>query len=264
MILPALIVGAAAFLTAGLTLYSGFGLGTLLLPVFALFFPVEVAVGATAVVHGANNIFKILVVGRHADRSLVLGFGLPAILAAFAGAALLGYVSGFDELASYQLGGRRASITPVKLVMAHLMLAFALFELVPGLKNLRFQRKHLLVGGLLSGFFGGLSGHQGALRSAFLVKTGVSTETFVGTNAVIGFLVDMARIATYVALFLLAGTESPIGASQWPLILAGTLAAFAGVLLGKRFLRKITMKTVRSLTGVLLLGIALALGAGVV
>jgi len=54
----------------------------------------------------------------------------------------------------------------------------------------------LLVSGLtlFSGFFGGLSGHQGALRSAFLTKTGVSPQAFVGTNAVIGFMVDMVRM----------------------------------------------------------------------
>ena len=40
-----LAVALAALFAAGLTLYSGFGLGTLLLPVFALFYPVEVAVG---------------------------------------------------------------------------------------------------------------------------------------------------------------------------------------------------------------------------
>ena len=49
-----LAVALAALFAAGLTLYSGFGLGTLLLPVFALFYPVEVAVAATAMVHGAN------------------------------------------------------------------------------------------------------------------------------------------------------------------------------------------------------------------
>ena len=59
-----LIIALCAFLASGLTLYSGFGLGTLLLPVFAIFFPVEVAVGATALVHGANNILKVAVVGR--------------------------------------------------------------------------------------------------------------------------------------------------------------------------------------------------------
>lgn len=44
------LVAVAALSISTLTLYSGFGLGTLLMPVFALFFPVEVAVVATAVV----------------------------------------------------------------------------------------------------------------------------------------------------------------------------------------------------------------------
>lgn len=50
-----LLVTVAAVTVSALTLYSGFGLGTLLMPVFALFFPVQVASGATAVVHAANN-----------------------------------------------------------------------------------------------------------------------------------------------------------------------------------------------------------------
>ena len=145
-----------------------------------------------------------------------------------------------------------------------LMPVFALFELLPRLRDLKFDRKHLILGGILSGFFGGFSGHQGALRSAFLVKVGVSTEAFVGTNAVIGFMVDMARISTYAALFFLAKNASPFGPDQWSLILTGILAAFVGVMIGKRLLHKITMKTVQTLTGFLLLGIALALGTGIV
>ena len=43
------IVCSSALVIALLTLFSGFGLGTLLMPAFALFFPVEVAVAATAV-----------------------------------------------------------------------------------------------------------------------------------------------------------------------------------------------------------------------
>jgi hypothetical protein len=48
-----LIICVVAFAVSGLTLFSGFGLGTLLMPAFALFFPVAVA--ATAVVHLANE-----------------------------------------------------------------------------------------------------------------------------------------------------------------------------------------------------------------
>jgi hypothetical protein len=258
------IVAFAAVFVSGLTLFSGFGLGTLLMPVFALFFPVEVAVAATAIVHGANNIFKIGLVGKHADKTLVVGFGVPAIIAAFAGAAALGYVSHFGEIARYSLGSRTAVVTPIKLTMGMLMLVFALFELLPWMRELRFDRKYLLLGGILSGFFGGFSGHQGALRSAFLAKVGVSTEAFVGTNGFIGFMVDMARILTYAGMFVLAKTISPIGQDQWPLILTGILSAFIGVMIGKQFLHKITMKTVQTLTGVLLLGIAFALGSGII
>ncbi len=249
-----LTVGAAALMVSGLTLYSGFGTGTLLMPVFALFFPIELAVAATAIVHGANNIFKMAVVGRHADRSMVLRFGVPAILAAFAGAAVLVYLSEFAELARYSLGSRIAVVTPIKLIMGILMLIFAFFELLPVLRDLKFHPKYLFLGGVLSGFFGGLSGHQGALRSAFLVKVGISTQAFVGTNAAIGFMVDMARIFTYALFFFAAKTTAPFGMDQWPLIATGIIAAFTGVLTGKRFLHMVTMKTVQTPTGILLLG----------
>ncbi len=255
---------SSALLTAAVALYSGFGLGTVLMPVFALFFPVEVAVAATAIVHGSNNIFKIALIGRLADRSLVLRFGIPAIVAALLGALALGYVSGLGQLGTYQLGHRTAVVTPLKLLMAVLMFIFALFELLPGLRHITFDRRYLFLGGLLSGFFGGLSGHQGALRSAFLVKVGVSTEAFVGTNAVIGFMVDVARLSTYAVLFFLTQTTSPIAPEQWPLIWAGVGAAWAGVVIGKRFLHKVTMKTVQAVTGFLLLLIAMALGSGLV
>ncbi|MFQ6676338.1 MAG: sulfite exporter TauE/SafE family protein, partial [Fidelibacterota bacterium] len=51
------LIAAVAFVASGLTLFSGFGLGSILMPVMAIFFPVEVAISATALVHLANNIF---------------------------------------------------------------------------------------------------------------------------------------------------------------------------------------------------------------
>ena len=256
-------VALAALVAAGLTLYSGFGLGTLLLPVFALFFPAEMAVVATAMVHGANNLFKVSLLGRHADREVVLNFGLPAIVAAVLGALALGWM--------VQLGSSQTSdfnteaffvITPVKLVIGLLMIGFALFELMPRFRLLEFDRRYLPLGGVLSGFFGGLSGHQGALRSAFLAKAGLTTERFVASNAVIGFGVDLTRISVYVALFTAAGGH--VGDfNGWPLVMTGAVSAFCGVLLGKRLLHKVTMASVRTLVGILLFGVGLALVTGV-
>ena len=257
------VVGLAAFFAAGLTMYSGFGLGTLMLPVFSLFFPVEVAVVATALVHGANNVFKVSLLGKFADWQIVGRFGIPAIVAAMLGAAALGWFARFDLGWSYQLVGAQAEITPVKLVIGVLMFGFALFELLPRFRKLEFDRKYLPLGGVLSGFFGGLSGHQGALRSAFLAKTGLDTQAFVGSNAVIGFMVDLTRIVVYGWLLYLAGAG--LGSFDgWTMVAVGSLAAFAGVLVGKRFLHKVTMRSIQTLVGLLLFAVAIGLVTGLI
>lgn len=84
-----IIITLAAFAAAILTFFSGFGLGTILAPVFAIFFPVEMAVALTGVVHFCNNLFKIVLVGRKTDIIVLIRFGVPAILASFIGAWLL-------------------------------------------------------------------------------------------------------------------------------------------------------------------------------
>lgn len=61
-----IVIAIASFITSFITFYSGFGLGTLLMPVYALFFPMEVAIASTAMVHGANNILKLVLVGKSA------------------------------------------------------------------------------------------------------------------------------------------------------------------------------------------------------
>lgn len=257
-----LAVAFAALFAAGLTLYSGFGLGTLLLPVFALFYPIEIAVGATAVVHGANNVFKVSMLGRHANWKVVIRFGLVAIVSAVLGAALLGALAGTGSQLQWRLAGLAGTTTPLKLLMGTLMLLFAVIELAPRFRRLQFDQRYLPLGGFLSGFFGGLSGHQGALRSAFLVKTGLTTEAFVGTSSVIGLMVDVVRILTYAGFMLLAGTVFTVPPGSGGLVFTGILAAFSGVLIGKRYLHKVTMAAVQSLTGVLLLAIAVLLAGG--
>lgn len=259
-----IVVSIAALVVSALTLFSGFGLGTLLMPVFALFFPLEVAVAATAVVHAANNVVKVSAFGRGADWKVVARFGIPAVFCAFLGAAALGALSGTEPLFRYTVGTHVALVTPLKLLMAVLMVGFALFELLPSLRDLEFDRRWLPLGGVFSGFFGGLSGHQGALRSAFLAKVGLTTRAFVGTNAVIGFFVDAARLVVYGAMFT-TGQAAAVGEhGGWELVGVATIAAFAGVFAGSRLVKKVTMAIVQTITGVLLLAVAVVLGAGLI
>ena len=75
--------------------------------------------------------------------------------------------------------GHQLEVYTINLVVASLMAFFALFEIVPKLKSIQFDKNKLSFGGMISGFFGGLSGHQGALRSAFLIRYGLSKDVFI-------------------------------------------------------------------------------------
>jgi len=256
------VVCLTALVVSGLTLFSGFGLGSLLMPAFAFFFPVEVAVAATAIVHLANNLFKVGLIGNWADWSVAARFAVPAAIAAVFGALLLGRVAETPPLVEYTLAGRPFSITPVKLTIGVLIAAFALLEGAPALDRLSLDRRFVPVGGALSGFFGGLSGHQGALRSAFLVRLGLGREALLGTMGVAAVVVDVARLAVYGTTFFARDVATLQERGGLGLIGAATVSAFTGTYLGSRLVRKVTLRAVhRIVTGMLLL-LALALSSG--
>jgi uncharacterized protein len=191
------VVCGVALLASALTFFSGFGLGTLLLPAFLLFFPVEKAIALTAIVHFLNGGLKLVLVRRYVDFGVALRFGVPAIVGAYVGAQLLLLAVDAPPLGSYVLFGRTFVVTPAKFVIGALLLVFSLLEVMPRLRDFTFPPRFLPVGGLLSGFFGGLSGMQGALRSAFLVKSGLSKEAYIATGAAVAFVIDIARLSVY-------------------------------------------------------------------
>lgn len=254
-----IIIALAAFFASLLTLFSGFGLGTLLTPVFGLFFPLHVAVALTGAVHLANNLFKLALLGKNASLDLVLRFGLPSVAGGFVGAQMLVTLSKLPALHVWHWGEHRCEMTWMKICIAVLMVFFVGMELVPALANRRFASRYLTLGGLLSGFFGGLSGHQGALRSAFLVQAGLTKEQFVATGVAVACLVDLTRLPVYFSRFDAAGLWQ-----EWPLLCTATLCAFAGAYLGAKFLKKVTLGTVQTLTTAMILMIALLLAAGII
>jgi uncharacterized protein len=251
------IISLVAFLTAILTFFSGFGLGTILAPVFAIFFPIEIAIALTGVVHFTNNLFKIVLVGRNASKAVLIRFGIPAILAAFIGAWLLIRITELPALVHYEMWGRALMITPVKLIIALLLITFSILEILPAFQKVQFGRDKLVLGGILSGFFGGLSGIQGALRSAFLIKSGLSKEAFIGTGVVIASMVDFTRLSVYAARFSASALHENL-----PLLLSATLSAIAGAFLGKKLLKKVTLRSIQIIVAVMLIMISAAIGMG--
>lgn len=250
-----LLIPAVALAASLITLISGFGLGTLLLPVFAIIFPLEVAILLTAVVHLLNNLFKLGLLWKNIHWPTVLRFGVPGILGAYLGARLMLSLGTRDAL--YQ--GVLHPVDPLDIVIAGLMLVFGLFEISRTLNELSLPSNWMVPGGLISGFFGGLSGHQGALRSLFLLRSGLGTEAFIASGVAIACLVDLTRLPTYVYGGTIRGIQD-----QWPLLTAATLAAFIGAWWGKMLIPKMTMRGVQIIVGVLILAIAVLLASGIV
>ncbi|CDI04465.1 conserved membrane hypothetical protein [Candidatus Competibacter denitrificans Run_A_D11] len=256
------IIGVVALLASTLTLFSGFGLGTVLTPVFVLFFPVPLAVAATAIVHFANNLFKFALLAKQADWTVVIRFGIPAAVAALVGALLLDRFDRLPPLLVYQWGASSHEITVLKMLMGLLMIGFALLELWPRFQALAFPARYLPLGGVLSGFFGGLSGNQGPFRAAFLIKLGLSKEAFVATGVVLAIIVDITRLLVYGSGFL-ADHFSRSQELVLP-VAVGTLCAFAGVMIGTRLLKKITLRTVQRVVAGMMLLIGFGLMTGLV
>jgi uncharacterized membrane protein YfcA len=254
-----LLIPIVALLASALTFFSGFGLGTLLLPAFALFFPIDVAIALTAIVHFLNNVFKFVLVKKHIDWKIAVQFGIPALIFALLGALLLDKITYATIIAEYTINNTVFQITIMKSVVAILLIFFALFELLPKLKNLQFPKKYLPVGGILSGFFGGLSGHQGALRSAFLTKVGLSKEAFIATGVSIACLIDISRMSVY-----FTNISKVKGNLNINLVIIATLAAFIGVYFGNKLVKKITINTVQKIVAFMIIVFAIALGFGIV
>lgn len=255
--LSAIIVCAVALLASGLTFFSGFGLGTLLLPAFALFYPIEQAVALTAVVHFLNGLFKLWLVRRHMIVRVVLLFGLPALAASFLGAWVLLWLSEVKPIVSYSLLGREILVAPTKLVVGILLLLFSTAELTHRFRSLSFAPRYLPLGGIVSGFAGGLAGMQGAPRSAFLAKSGLSKEQFVATGAMVGLLIDISRLSVYMPAFL-----AEWASLEYPILAAAVLAALIGTLVGNRYLKSVTMKGVQRVVAIMLFAAALGLISG--
>lgn len=253
------LISAVAFITAMLTFFSGFGLGTILTPVFMIYFPVDLAIALTGIVHFLNNLFKLALVGKGANKNVLVRFGIPAIIASFAGAWILVHITEVQPLFSYDIFGKHIQVFPAKFIVSLLLLLFALLDLFPLLSKLQFETKHMAFGGFLSGFFGGLSGNQGALRSAFLIRSGLSKESFVATTVVLSCFVDFTRLSVYASRISLTDVNSNL-----TVLVCASLAAFSGAFIGNRLLKKVTIQFVQTTVAIMLILLSLALGAGLI
>lgn len=214
---------AATFLAAALTVPAGFGLATMITPVVFLWLEPHEAVAVVAIVHGSHNAWKLKVLRESVDYSSVRRFGWAMVIGALLGATLN---TVFESNLLLLLVGVALVVLPV-------------LSVTERWTKIRLPESEDRIGGFGSGFFGGLTGHQGALRAMFLQKRLPDKAEYAATAAVLALVVDATRIPVYVAL---EGWQ--ILEAGW-LIVGLVLAAILGVQLGKRWLKKWKSERIR-------------------
>lgn len=252
------VVALVALTASMLTFFSGFGLGTILMPVFALFFPIQTAIALTAIVHLLNNLFKLTLVYRSINHKILLRFGVPAILFSFIGAYLLGYLDNSSMvLFEYSVASKTFTIKWNAFVVGLILLVFSVLELSSRFDNWQVASKWQPFGGMITGFFGGLSGHQGALRSVFLLKAGLDKNSFIATGVAIACLVDFARISIY-SFSINDFIENKVVLS------VAVLSAFAGAYFGNKLFKKTSFAFLKWTVGVFMMIVSLLIISGVI
>ena len=230
-----LVVTAAALIAGAIASVAGFGIGSLLTPLFALQTGTKLAVAAVAIPHFVGTLQRYWLLRRHVDRRVLLGFGLASAAGGLAGALLHAWLS--SRILTIVFGG--------------LLMLAAIAELTGWMQKVRWGRRVAWVAGALSGAFGGLVGNQGSIRSAAMLGFDVPKESFVATATAIGLFVDGARLPVYLI------TQWREIAAVWPLLAAAIVGVMIGTVAGARVLKRIPHAVFRRLIAVLLFALGI-------
>ncbi|MEJ2240884.1 MAG: sulfite exporter TauE/SafE family protein [Candidatus Bathyarchaeota archaeon] len=171
----------AAFFSEVIGTMAGFGSSTIFLPVALFFFDFKTALILVAFFHMSGNIGRITFFRHGFNRRLLLTFGVPSIILTILGSLLINYIS--SEI--------------LKGVLGVFLIVFSLTSLLKPGFSFPSSTKNSVIGGSISGFFAGLIGTGGALRSAFLTSFNLKKSVYIATAAAIALAVDVTRIPIY-------------------------------------------------------------------
>jgi uncharacterized protein len=206
-------LAVVAVLSGATAAVVGFGIGSLLTPLLALRVGMPAAIAAIALPHAAATALRFWRLRATVDWKVIHRFGLLSAAGGLAGALLYA-----------RLGGRELTFT-----LAGLLILTGLSSLTGIMRRLSSAPAAGLLGAL-SGFFGGLAGNQGGLRSAALLAFQLPPVTFVATATATALLVDAARTPIYL------WRAGPDLLALWLPITVATVGVLGGTVLGERIL----------------------------
>ncbi len=214
---------AVTLIAAALTVPAGFGLATMLTPVVLFWLPPHEAIAVVAIIHGAHNAWKLKLLKSNIDYTAIKRYGWALILGAVIGAFLHSYIPS----------------DPLLLLVGVALIILPILSVTERWTNFRLPESEDRIGGFGSGFFGGLTGHQGALRAMFLQKRLPDKVSYAATASLLALAVDLTRIPIYLAF------EGRTIVDEYVLISALVLSAIVGVNLGKIWLTKWKQSKIR-------------------
>jgi uncharacterized membrane protein YfcA len=226
-----LVVAATAVVAGAIAGVSGFGVGSLLTPVFAVTYGTKAAVAIVAIPHLVGTAVRFVSLWRQVDRQVLLRFGALSAAGGLVGALL----------------NARIGSSALTLVFAGLLLLAGAVSLASLTERMRLGGKAAWAAGALSGLFGGLVGNQGGIRAAALLGFDLRKVSFVATATAVALVIDGARLPVYLAT---QGADIRDAGATIAVAVAGVLV---GTLGGVRLLRRIPEAAYRRIIGVLLL-----------
>lgn len=216
---------------------TGFGTSALMIPVLVIFFPPVETIFLVAIIHWFGNIWKVSLFRKGFDLWLVALFGVVGLATSYLGA----FVS---------LGANEQIL--LRLLGAFLA-GYALFLIFQSKFKIPAGNATALSGGALSGFFAGMFGIGGAIRSMFLSAFDLPKAVYIATAGAIGIMVDSTRIVTYFT----GGATLP--KELWYGLLLFIPISFLGAQIAKRIVDKIPQNKFRVVIAVFLFAIGLKL-----
>jgi uncharacterized membrane protein YfcA len=241
----AIVVFFVAALAGAIAALSGFGIGSLLTPLLALQMDAKLAVAVVSLPHLIGTAARFASLKEHVDKRVFWNFGLLSAAGGLAGALLNAY----------------AASRALVIVFACLLLFAGVSGLTGLAERMRFGRRAAWIAGASSGFFGGMVGNQGGIRSAALLGFSIPKEAYVATATAVGLIVDGARMPVYFV------TQWNGLTSQWALIAVAVAGVLTGTFGGVHLMRRISELAFRRSVSVLVtaLGVYMMLkGIGLV
>lgn len=224
-----------ALIAGGVAAVSGFGIGSLLTPLLASRYGTKLAVAIVSIPHLAATVVRFAGLRRQLDRRIFLNFGILSAAGGLLGALL-------DAKAN----------SPILAVVFGCLLMFAGISGLSGLMDrLRFGRRAAWIAGALSGFFGGLVGNQGGIRSAALFGFDIKKEALVATATAVALIVDGARMPVYLTV------ERKGILSAWPVLVITIIGVLLGTLWGVRLLRRTPEAIFRKSLSIMILALGI-------